>query len=66
MNEQVKCARTGCHRTTRTPKAARWGYMDTAPNELPHWVGWWCPKCLKRLRWLMAAQGAELTIERIQ
>ena len=66
MNEQVKCARAGCNRTTRTPKAAGWGYMDNAPSELPHWVGWWCPKCLKGFQRLMAAQGIEPTIGRVQ
>ena len=66
MNEQLKCARAECRRTTRTPKAMGWGYMDNAPNELPHWVGWWCPQCLKGLHRLMAAQGIEPTIGRVQ
>jgi hypothetical protein len=66
MTEKMKCARAGCSRTTRTPKAAGWGYMDNAPNQLPHWVGWWCPQCLKGFQRLMAAQGIEPTIGRVQ
>jgi hypothetical protein len=65
-NPQVKCGRAGCSRTTRNPKAAGWGYMDNAPSEFPHWVGWWCPQCLKGFQRLMAAQGIEPTIELVQ
>jgi hypothetical protein len=63
-NEQVKCAHVSCSRTSRTPKASGWGYMDHAPEEFPHWIGWWCPRCVKSLHRFMASQGNEPTIDR--
>jgi hypothetical protein len=64
-NEQVKCVRAECSRTTRTPKAAGWGYVDP-PSEAPHWAGWWCPQCVRSLQRFMATQGILPTVGRVQ
>jgi hypothetical protein len=55
---EVKCRRSSCRRATRSPKAAGWAPMDTAPAELPHWVD--------GLRKLMQAQGVEPDVGRLQ
>jgi hypothetical protein len=63
---KLKCRRSTCKRTTLDPKAAGWGYMEEAPPEVPHWVGWWCPSCLEGLRSLLAEEGVTVTSERLQ
>jgi hypothetical protein len=40
--------------------------MDQAPDYVPHWIGWWCPECFKGFQKLMAAQGIEPLVERLQ
>ena len=62
----VKCSRASCDRTSQDPKAAGWAYMHEAPPELPHWVGWWCKSCFKRLHRIMLAEGAEHISGKIQ
>jgi hypothetical protein len=60
----VKCCRTICVHTTRSPKASGWVYVDEvgdeAPLELQHWAGGWlCRQCFKNFQKLMAANGIE-------
>jgi hypothetical protein len=66
----IKCCRTSCARTTRSPKASGWIYVgdvgDEAPLALAHWVGGWlCPQCWKGFQKLMADQGVTPTVERL-
>jgi hypothetical protein len=66
MTDELKCAHAVCERTTCNPRADGWSYLADAPPELPHWVGWWCPPCIRGLERLMAARGVEPTIEHLQ
>ena len=67
QQQAVKCSRAACDRTSRNPKAAGWGYMySVGPGLPPHWVGWWCKPCLKGLHKAMIAEGAELTVGKLQ
>jgi hypothetical protein len=63
---EVKCSRAGCKRKTTTPKTSEWAYMDQAPTDMPHWVGWWCPACSDSLLRLFNAHGVPVTSERVQ
>ena len=58
------CCRTACPHTTETPKAVGWSYMDSAPPDVPHWVGWWCPRCIAELRKMLPGQGITPSTER--
>jgi hypothetical protein len=51
----TKCAHKVCKRASADPKAAGWVYLNMAPVELPHWIGWWCRACFDELRKLLAS-----------
>jgi hypothetical protein len=64
----VKCCRTSCAHTTRSPKASGWVYVDEvseAPMELQHWsAGWLCRQCFNSFQKFLAANGIEPETER--
>lgn len=56
----IKCVRTCCAKTTRTPKASGWVHIEEATDFLHHLEGGWiCPPCFEGFQKLMAENGIE-------